>query len=182
MKRWILSALLVALAFSETVTAGPINNASVFNWTGFYVGAHAGYGISEDRAGAQISGPFGGLQIGHNSQFSNIVVGVEADLSAFWLENRFARINYFGTVRGRVGLAIDRVLLFATAGFAFSDVENDFTGLNSPATGLVTGVGVEWMFAQQWSMKFEYLVADLDIRDGGAIDVSTFRFGANYRF
>ncbi|MBK8008682.1 MAG: hypothetical protein IPK23_09790 [Rhizobiales bacterium] len=103
--------------------------------------------MSEDRNGARISGPLGGLQIGHNSQFSNIVVGVEADLSASWMENWFARMSYFGTVRGRVGLAIDRVLLFATAGFALGYIENEFWRVNNPATGLVKGAGVEWMFA-----------------------------------
>lgn len=91
-------------------------------------------------------------------------------------------MSYFGTVRGRVGLAIDRVLLFATAGFALGYIENEFWRMNNPATGLVKGVGVEWMFAQQWSMKFEYLVADLNIQFRSPVDVSTFRFGVNYRF
>jgi opacity protein-like surface antigen len=35
-----------------------------------------------------------------------------------------ARINFLGTVRGRLGLAVDRTLLYFTAGFAYPDFTN----------------------------------------------------------
>ncbi len=171
----ILAALLVAVVFGGPASAGP-NNAPVFNWTGFYVGAHVGYGLGEDRFGGTASGAIGGVQFGHNSQFSNIVIGLEADLTGADIDSG-ARTNFFGTVRARVGFTIDRVLLYATAGIMAADFDPGF-GAESILSGLVTGAGVEWMFAQRWSMKFEYLVGELN----GSIDISTFKLGVNYRF
>ncbi len=43
----------------------------------------------------------GGIQLGHNSQFSHIVIGLEADLSGADIGlARFPAHNIFGTVRG----------------------------------------------------------------------------------
>jgi outer membrane immunogenic protein len=168
----ILAALLVAVVFGGPASAGP-NNAPVFNWTGFYVGAHIGYGLGEDRFGGSASGAIGGIQLGHNTQFSNIVIGLEADLTG----SDIIATSLFGTVRGRVGFTIDRVLIYATAGVMAADFENIF-GNSTVLSGVVTGAGVEWMFAHHWSAKFEYLVADLEF----GIELSTFKFGVNYRF
>ncbi|MDP8918359.1 MAG: porin family protein [Pseudomonadota bacterium] len=97
----------------------------------------------------------GGAQIGYNYQIGSFVVGLEADIQ--WadtgddeevlftpgpgatgvfvpgtFENEDA--DWFGTVRGRVGFAFDRVLIYGTGGFAYTD-EN---------TGWAVGGGVEW--------------------------------------
>src|SRR5882672_7040031 len=65
---------------------------SVFDWTGFYIGAHAGFGrgassaVLSDPAITASSGSFGGViggvQAGYNVQLSSgIVLGAEADIT-----------------------------------------------------------------------------------------------------
>src|SRR5262249_1405267 len=106
----------------------------VFTWTGFYIGAHLGgtwgskeytfngVGLFGDNS-QTTSGFLGGAQVGYNYQVANIVWGVEAQFS--WtnaegrgncanspgaLTNCRVDIDWFGTVAGRVGYAIDRYL------------------------------------------------------------------------
>src|SRR5262249_31228409 len=48
----------------------------VYNWTGFYAGAHVGVGWSDDNAGL-----IGGGQVGFNYQINQWVLGIEGDLA-----------------------------------------------------------------------------------------------------
>jgi outer membrane immunogenic protein len=95
---FVTAALL--LAASQAASAAP---PVPYNWTGFYVGAHAGYGWDTESAAIQSStlvlsglfgngtipsalgvdpkGPLGGVQLGYNYQINRIVLGVEADVS-----------------------------------------------------------------------------------------------------
>ncbi|MBL8568974.1 MAG: porin family protein [Phreatobacter sp.] len=115
--------------------------APVFNWSGFYAGADAGYWAGPSYVsypGAPIffgsATPQGfklGGHVGYRHQFANnFVLGLEGDLS--WLGNasretfvnsglRVARIrgNWDGSVRATAGFAIDRALVYATGGLAF---------------------------------------------------------------
>src|SRR3954469_15401402 len=208
------------------VAPAPFVAVPVFTWTGFYVGANAGYGFANDNndvstsllgnnlvvpafpTGALTPLTFtdgttgllgtntdsndafvGGGQIGYNYQFtpgSGFVIGVEADAqsagfrrnddcsnSIFACTGTFSnvftaaaipdgglsglgivappvagatgnvalfnnglngfgefdsrRIDWFATVRGRVGYAIDRLLIYGTGGVAFTDRNNDTT-------------------------------------------------------
>ena len=52
----------------------------VYNWTGFYAGAHAGVGWS-DGDGSGSGGFVGGGQIGFNYQINQWVLGVEGDFA-----------------------------------------------------------------------------------------------------
>ncbi len=105
---------------------------SVYDWTGFYVGGHFGYGggsLGPDTNPlpeigllfpTSVTGLIGGYQVGANRELANrIVLGVEAD-STFTSpldHSAFARlppmpfnstIDYVGTARGRIGYAFDR--------------------------------------------------------------------------
>ena len=117
----------------------------------------------------------GGAQIGYNYEFSGgsflgsgIVVGVEADAayvgpgsnstytSGAFVSRFASRTDYVGTVRGRLGYAFDRVLVFGTGGFAYGNVRdnetfanaagvNTFAGSrNAMRTGYAYGGGVEY--------------------------------------
>ena len=44
-----------------------------------------------------------------------------------------SQLKYFGTVRGRVGVAFDRLLVYGTGGFAYGQVDSSVT---SPANGI----------------------------------------------
>src|SRR5215468_12265454 len=58
----------------------------VYNWTGFYAGAHAGAGWS-DGDGSGSSGFVGGGQIGFNYQINQWVLGVEGDFAGTTIKN-----------------------------------------------------------------------------------------------
>jgi outer membrane immunogenic protein len=90
-------------------------------------------------------------------------------------------LDYFGTVRGRLGwLATPSFLIYGTGGLAYGGVKastnisqtlfnfggvenppNSVSGISQTRTGWTAGGGFEWMLAQQWSFKAEYLYYDL---------------------
>ena len=125
-------------------------------------------------ADPRMKGGFGGGTVGYNWQTGQFVFGLEAD-AAFASINASAtafgvtaesEIQSLGTVRGRIGMAFDTVLLYATGGYAWAD--NKFSITIPPVSvsesnfhhGWTVGAGVEWMFAPKWSVKFEYLYRD----------------------
>ena len=109
-----------------------------FTWTGFYVGANAGWGFGNmDSVGVSgfgdLDGFVGGGQIGYNYQLGQIVLGLEADFQGADLKAGPSwaglgivgegKTEWFGTVRGRVGYAFDRFLPYLTGGFAYGSVK-----------------------------------------------------------
>ncbi|WP_027170764.1 porin family protein [Methylobacterium sp. 10] len=113
-----------------------------------------------------LEGFVGGGQVGYNYQFtpgSGLVVGLEADAqyTDFGNKSRLVNgsitdgvdtvgvrvrvpgneMNFFGTVRGRVGYAFDRVLFYGTGGFAYGD---GGTGRDDFRTGYTAGGGIEY--------------------------------------
>lgn len=220
---------------SRPYTKAPAYVAPVYNWGGFYIGAHVGYGWGRtntdqffingifDRDGAlDRSGVFGGGQIGYNLMLSpNWLVGIEADISGADIAGNVDVVNgainahthstvdYFGTVRGRLGYAVDNVLFYGTGGmlWAHSKTNRDLlnTGNGQTATssftsspvGWTAGAGVEWGFLPNWSAKVEYLYGELkttgDFTYTGAFaggsrhlesttELHTVKLGVNYRF
>lgn len=127
--------------------------APVYNWTGFYVGGHVGYGWASDTETQLVgtlffpagtagtinsNGVLGGVQAGFNYQVSNWVFGVEGDFS--WTNangsttgvstlfpgvtsTSTAQYDSYATVTGRVGYAWDNWLVYAKGGGAFARVE-----------------------------------------------------------
>ncbi|MDE1974808.1 MAG: autotransporter domain-containing protein, partial [Hyphomicrobiales bacterium] len=105
----------------------------VFSWTGFYVGANVGYGWGNSSGNMITTGLpdtfstsgnafVGGGQMGFNYQFGGgFVLGAEADFQGSFgsgtltdsdgLINATVKDPWFGTIRGRIGYAMDRVLL-----------------------------------------------------------------------
>jgi outer membrane immunogenic protein len=180
--------------------------APVAAWTGFYLGVNGGYGWtdSSDSAYWQPEGGFGGGQIGYNWQgfyHPNLVVGIEADFqggdisdsSNFYGDE--SSLNYFGTVRGRIGFAFDRTLIYGTGGFAYGEVEHNYVSLanfKDTQAGWVAGGGVEYKVSPAWSVKGEYQFLSLDATDTDVTsltgsdndrsEVHTFRVGLNYHF
>jgi outer membrane immunogenic protein len=173
------------------------------NWSGLYVGVNGGYGwtANTDSAAGDLNpeGGFGGGQIGYNWQGvfglgRSWVVGVEADFQGSGIsDNSFgdkASLNWFGTVRGRLGYAFGPTLLYGTGGFAYGNVKNSGFGTETQ-TGYVVGGGVEYKINPSWSVKGEYQFLSLDASDlsgPGALgaperdttEVHTVRVGLNY--
>ena len=101
-----------------------------YNWSGFYIGAHGGWGFND---GAFDDGFVVGGQLGINWQFNNFVFGIEGDGSFV----DYGSVDSLETIRGRVGLAFDRFLVYGTGGGAFQDFDD---------LGWVGGGGVEYAF------------------------------------
>ena len=208
--------------------------APVFNWTGFYVGGNGGYGWNDRDPsvgiinnlgatagpfpGVSAHGGFGGAQLGYNWQASSWVVGWEADIQAADISasststvganNLFQKksVDYFGTVRGRLGYAFGQLLVYGTGGFAYGgvhnqDIVNGVANANSSQTktGYAAGGGFEWALNQVWSAKLEYQHIDLGHTTGLSAPVippngvtifvsplnnrfDTVRIGLNYKF
>jgi outer membrane immunogenic protein len=169
----------------------------VNTWTGFYIGGNGGYVwntdsnvltfTGSDNLGVDQNGGFGGGQIGYNWQRDKIVYGLEADFQGAGLSDSGkqsitnnaqvvfsgaakSEMDWFGTVRGRLGYSFDRSLLYFTGGFAYGNVKNTLsltaTDGGSTATtvlkkedtktGYVLGGGLEYSLTPAWSLKGEY--------------------------
>jgi outer membrane immunogenic protein len=132
--------------------------------------------------GISPSGGLAGGTVGYSYQFSNnIFVGVENDIS--WTNNKGSALfvapfvpvtntaqtseTWLDTLRGRLGFAFNRWMIFGTGGAAFTNegvqICNVAIGCGSQSTivtGWTAGVGVEYAFADNWSAKLEYLHVD----------------------
>jgi len=167
----------------------------IYRWMGPYVGANAGYQWGEVTNNATSpSGIFGGIQAGYNWQIGQFVFGGEADIQLSSADATFAPYKFsnpwFGTVRGRAGLAFSNVLLFGTAGLAFGNLEAETAGLTESHTniGWTVGGGIEIGFTPAWSAKAEWLYLDLAQNSysltgtSNGLQTNLLRFGVNYRF
>jgi outer membrane immunogenic protein len=127
----------------------------------------AGPGLLDLRS--KSDGVTAGGQFGYNYEFplgglQGIVIGVETDAAYTDLSSSLpiaagggdvvrlnSRLDYLGTVRGRLGYAYDRFLVYGTGGFAYGTVEHsaDFDGANfanlkTTETGFTYGGGFEY--------------------------------------
>jgi outer membrane immunogenic protein len=105
-------------------------------------------------------------------------------------------LSWFGSVRGRIGYAIDRTLIYVAGGFAYGEVETKTTALQhglaigvpsdvkETQTGYVLGAGIEYKFSPSWSAKGEYQFISLDTNDAAGTlgEIHTIRAGLNYHF
>lgn len=166
-----------------------------YNWVGPYIGVNLGYQWGDvSGVATEPSGVLGGVQAGYNWQSGQFVFGGEADIQITGADDTAAPFKFsnpwWGSVRGRGGLAWNSFLFYATAGLAFGEVEGQLGGLTETKTqlGWTAGLGTEVALNQRWSAKVEYLYVDLGDRNfsitGGnnGFWSNVFRLGVNYRF
>ena len=192
-------AAVVGIGFASVASAAdmpvkaPAYQAISYNWTGFYVGAHAGYGWGDyliDNLGAGPTYTFnhrgfiGGGQIGYNYQAGNIVWGLEVDGSykdlhgddgGFFGSVDAIRSRWGGTARGRVGVAVKGPLLvYATGGVAWLNYRYSSTSpavsWNNTDIGWVVGGGAEYAFDMRWSTKVEYRYSRFETTDRNVLN------------
>lgn len=179
---------------------------------------------------SDLDGIVGGGQIGYNWQMQRWVFGLEADIQGTGEKGSRAftyttvpgfninfnlpivtpftltqKIDWFGTVRGRVGILADpKVLMYVTGGLAYGEVNsNESVGGIVPAVfsqnntniGWTLGAGVEGVISGNWTARLEYLYVDLGTVQGAFTLPSTnisyynsritdnvLRVGINYKF
>lgn len=142
------AAMLTGFAVTGARAADVVAEPAAHDWTGFYIGAHVGYGeaymdgcsdcgdpFSElDASDLDLSGVVFGGHLGYNVQMDSLVLGVEADYS--WLgfddnaneasgltDSLSGDVDYLASIRARAGYAMDDVLIYATGGIAFTEAK-----------------------------------------------------------
>ncbi|MGA2636344.1 outer membrane protein [Methylocella sp.] len=180
--------------------------APIFTWTGVYIGGQIGYAwgqsnfnFSDDSAtsppSATTSTASSAAHVGYNLQLSQFVIGLEGDVDGTSVSRSRSQSlvlgglpgeididvshNIEGSIRGRVGYAWDRVLVYATGGAAFggfnTNVSANFAtfipngvgggsvfdvagAASSSATrvGWTVGGGLEYAVTSNWSIRAEY--------------------------
>jgi len=179
----------------------------VFNWSGLYVGAHLGYQWSQgdfdfaypsainpafSNGGFNTDSALGGVFAGFNMQNGAFVFGLEGDVSyaRHSASGRFFTyangdnwngawsLDWQGSLRGRLGYAFDRTLVYATGGVAFGRAEASLfastaagatfgTNRSETLVGWTIGAGVEYAWTNNLTVRVEYRYTDL-----GNIDVT----------
>jgi outer membrane immunogenic protein len=122
------------------------------------------------------------------------VFGGETDINLSGADDVFAPWKFsnpwFGTLRGRIGLAANNFLFYGTGGLAYGAVEAQNYGMSETSTrlGWTVGAGAEIGLTQAWSAKLEYLYISYSANNysltgtSNGLDTSLVRLGVNYRF
>ena len=124
-------------------------------------------------------GALAGGTVGCNYQVSTFVFGVENDFA--WTNKSGSAPDippfnvratsqtsekWIDTLRGRLGVAWDRLLVYGTGGGAFADTAVNIcsplrcVGDSQSRTGWAAGAGIEYAVWANLSLKLEYLHAD----------------------
>ncbi len=138
-----------------------------------------------------VTGPFAGVFVGCNYQFNQFVAGLEGDWQRSNLTGNNQQpaplgavgvfpggpftisttIKDYELVRGRFGVAVDRFLVFGTAGWAWGDPSVSYALLGSApfvsnggsASGWTAGVGLDYAFTDHVFGRIEYRYTGLGI-------------------
>jgi outer membrane immunogenic protein len=162
------------------------------------VGLHAGYNWQSGSWVYGIEGDFTALP-GHDKVIDNIVDGREVP------KLHVVRLDWLASIRGRLGFAFDRSLIYATGGVAWVSGRNNIFNSSSAQVlgksrfthvGWVAGGGWEWKYNQNLSFRIEGLYygfnktetgcandfGDLLCADAKLKGVTVLRGGASYHF
>ena len=162
-----------------------------------------GAGYVPTSAGVGSRGGLGGIAVGYNYRNDRTVYGIETDFSYSGIRGSNTnvsvplsiadptvtssdekKLDWFGTLRGRVGfLPAPWLLTYVTGGLAyghavasttttavdvngtntclFGDIDCTSGSTSSVKAGWTLGAGIETVIARNWSVKAEYLYYDL---------------------
>jgi outer membrane immunogenic protein len=182
--------------------------APIFTWTGIYIGGQIGYAwgtgsnnfngslpdgtFISTSAGGTPSGVIGGANVGYNLQINQWVLGLEGSVDGTSLSNTAvasfpdgssvsanSTADIQGSIRGRLGIAWDRALIYATGGVAFGGFNSNIN-LSDPTDGIFTngstsstrvgwtvGGGIQYAVTNNWSIRAEYRYTDFGSINNG---------------
>ncbi|MDO8981232.1 MAG: outer membrane beta-barrel protein [Afipia sp.] len=182
MKKFLLATTILGAAIasasaadmSRPYTKAPVYVAPVYNWTGFYVGAHIGAAFGgNDTVEQVLPAPalfplsasnrdatfLGGGQIGADYQFApNWLIGIEGQISGLASSDRTFTSTFSGgvvvndrssdwlaSVTGRLGYVSGPLLVYAKGGVAFRDDSDiSFTVANLATPFIITRETTGW--------------------------------------
>ncbi len=186
-------AMIVALAClpAPAIAAEDLDPLQSTPWSGAYVGLHAGLGggdvsLYTTSSGAAptddgTSGWIYGAHAGYNLQLDALVLGVEADIDGSDIggEPDYSRYNsadgyvfsqnWQASLRARIGVANEQLLLYGTGGVAWGDFTSSYWSTPTPLRnetktethqGTVWGGGIEYALTSQVTLRAEYLAYD----------------------
>lgn len=178
------SAAMAADAIYEAPEApvAAVEMPSAFSWGGAYLGLHTGYGWGDGDIDTFGSGGFDGWRFGGFAGYnwdlgSNLIVGLDGNLDYDWNNDTVGgaefETGFNGGIRGRMGYAMDRALLFAAAGWTATDANLDTGAGESSETmhGWTIGGGVDYAFTDRMFGRLEYRYNDYGEKDIGGTDV-----------
>jgi outer membrane immunogenic protein len=162
--------------------------------SGGMIGGTIGAQIQQGYVVLGLEGDLDWADINGSSTMTPRVLGIGQGVTL----NVASKISAIGTARARVGVAMNNVLFYATGGGAFvKSSANGTTVAGVPCgtlgvlpdcsasswrPGIAAGLGVEWGFTPNWSLKAEYLYTAV-VGSGVSTDrLNTVRTGINYRF
>ncbi|PSJ57394.1 outer membrane protein [Pseudaminobacter soli (ex Li et al. 2025)] len=156
MKSYIIASALLFAGITGAQAADVVvqEPVAVYNWSGIYVGAQAGYAWGDapfrNRSGNYVEGAdydprgfLGGFYAGYSQQLSNnVVLGIEGDINFanikrngvdyvdfadgyVYSDNAHAKMRWNGAVRARVGYAMDRFMPYLAGGVSFGELKFD---------------------------------------------------------
>lgn len=187
--------LAAPLPAPDVVEAAPDNN-----WSGFYLGALIGYGFGESDTdfdeSVDVEGVQGGLYAGGNLQYDRFVVGIEGDVLGSGLNDDDAGVSIDqrieGSLRARAGIALDKFMLYGTAGGAATDLKVEAGGDSDKDVllGWTAGAGVEALLTDKITARVEYRYTDYEDQtftlDDGDVDAdlntNSVRAGVGFKF
>src|ERR1700689_1353974 len=187
----VLGLMSPALGADLPMKAAPVVTP-LYDWSGFYVGVFGGGGMGNHNynngtpngyanylINYDSTGGLGGGEVGYNAQSGNMVVGVEGD--GFWSGIKGSDLSQFNngtlpignidatnlrygaTLRARGGIAVDRLLLFFTGGWAYGSFLHTSTvpgvaidQFINHQSGLTAGAGIAYAITNNLIGKFEY--------------------------
>jgi outer membrane immunogenic protein len=147
-------------------------------------------GNSSGLNSSSASGWLAGAQAGYNWQSASVVYGIEADIAGLGLKHTMnttllgdiipaptasttTNIDWYGTVRGRLGWTTGPVLFYGTGGFAYGGTRLNSTvfdpilptSLNTQSssvkTGWVAGAGIDYHWTRNLILNLSYQYVDL---------------------
>lgn len=215
----------IASAADLPVKAAPRPFVAAYNWTGLYIGGDVGYGWAKSdgtlttAAGllpqpysSSPSGVLGGGFIGGNYQINQFVIGAELDWQAASIKGDSGpigagpytittKVKSYGSLRARLGYAVDRWLVFGTGGWAWGNWSTAyaFTGAapfftnDASKSGWTLGAGAEYAITNNWLARLEYRYTSLGTTSyvstatnsaeaGNKVKINDLRLGIAYKF
>ena len=162
----------------------------VYDWSGIYLGVHAGYGTGTADVWTTllqadgtpygptaynsfgVDGVLGGVQAGFNMQMDQFVLGIEGEYSASSLKGSFnfdpnraeavagGEMTALAAIKARLGVAFDRMLVFGTAGYAIGWNEGFMNNFWSAAPAVEVASNKTTLSGYVVGVGAEYAITD----------------------